>query len=79
MEELAKIDLLISDVMLPDMSIVAMVKAIQKKFPDIMIILSSGSTQDQVDEIIQGSFEYTFLNKPFPLNLMLTTIKNLKQ
>jgi CheY-like chemotaxis protein len=79
LEELEKIDLLFSDVMLPDMSIVAMVKAIQKKFPEVMIILSSGSTQDQVDEIIQGNFEYTFLNKPFPLNLMLTTIKNLKQ
>jgi signal transduction histidine kinase/CheY-like chemotaxis protein len=78
MESMDTIDLLISDVMLPDMSIVAMVKAIQKKFPEIMIILSSGSTQDQVDEIIQESFNYTFLNKPFPLNQMLTTIKDLK-
>jgi two-component system cell cycle sensor histidine kinase/response regulator CckA len=72
------IDLLISDVMLPDMSIVAMVKHIQKKYPNILIILSSGTTEDQVEDIIQKSFNYTFLNKPFPLNTIINTINILK-
>lgn len=72
------IDLLVSDVMLPDMSVVAMVKNIQKKYPNILIILSSGTTEDQVEDIIQKSFQYTFLNKPFPLNTIINAINHLK-
>jgi signal transduction histidine kinase/CheY-like chemotaxis protein/PAS domain-containing protein len=77
-ESIDHIDILLSDVMLPDMSIVAMVKEIQKKYPAILIILSSGTTEDQVEDIIQKSFHYTFLNKPFPLNTILNTIRTLK-
>jgi signal transduction histidine kinase/CheY-like chemotaxis protein len=73
------IDFLISDVMLPDISLVAMVKIIEKKYPSIKVILSSGTTEDQVHDIVQDTFKYTFLNKPFPLNTILTTIKTLKK
>jgi signal transduction histidine kinase/ActR/RegA family two-component response regulator len=72
------IDVFISDVMLPDMSLVELCLKVKKKYQEIIIILSSGTTEDQVDDIVAGSFQYTFFNKPFPLKTMFHAIQQLK-
>ena len=72
------IDVFISDVMLPDMSLVELCLKVKKKYPEIIIILSSGTTEDQVEDIVAGSFQYTFFNKPFPLKTMFHAIQQLR-
>ena len=63
----AKIDLIISDVIMPGMNGPTMVKEIQKTLPDLKVIFMSGYTEDALSEYEGSADELNFLQKPFSL------------
>ena len=62
-----KIDLVISDVIMPGMNGPTMVKEIQKQIPDLKVIFMSGYTEDALSDYEGKPEELNFLQKPFSL------------
>ena len=63
----SKINLVISDVMMPEMSGIELVRKIRERHPAIEIILISGFTAHSLREMSLESSNYSFLSKPFSL------------
>jgi PAS domain S-box-containing protein len=60
--ETEQIDLLLTDVVMPGMSGIALARAARKRFPTLPVVLASGYSE----EILQGSgAEFEILRKPF--------------
>ena len=69
-----KVDLLFTDVVLPDRSGLDLVNDLTKVLPHLPVVLSSGYTGDKSDwEKIQ-KLGYRFLKKPFSMNELLIAI-----
>jgi len=71
--DIADIDLLITDVMMPGMDGPTMAKKIRERSPDLKIIFISGYTEDKLkDHMGKGIF---FLPKPFTLKQLAEKVK----
>ncbi|RME67299.1 MAG: response regulator [Alphaproteobacteria bacterium] len=69
------IDLVVSDVVMPNMDGPALVQEIRKLIPNIKVIFISGYAQDDFrNSIAEGA--YSFLPKPFSLNQLAETVKD---
>jgi two-component system cell cycle sensor histidine kinase/response regulator CckA len=69
-----KVDLLFTDVVLPDRSGLELVNDLTKIIPNLPVVLSSGYTRDKSNwEKIQ-ELGYRFLKKPFSMNELLNAI-----
>ena len=68
-------DVVVSDVKMPGMDGICLLKHIKQKYPDIEVILLTGhaSTQDGVDGIKSGAFDY--LTKPIELEHLLSKVE----
>ncbi len=63
-------DLLLTDVVMPGMSGVELAKFLNDKYPGIKILLTSGYTEETIDERGGKGLKYNMLNKPFsPMEL----------
>jgi two-component system cell cycle sensor histidine kinase/response regulator CckA len=72
-EDLATIDLMITDVMMPGMDGPTMAKKIRERSPDLKIIFISGYTEDKLKDHM-GKNIY-FLPKPFTLKQLAEKVK----
>ncbi len=71
--DLSSIDLLITDVMMPDMDGPTLAQKIRKKRPDLKIIFMSGYTEEKLKEHMGENI--WFLAKPFTLKVLAETVK----
>jgi PAS domain S-box-containing protein len=76
----SRIRLVLTDIMMPRMEGIALIKALKKINPDVKIIASSGLTQapgqvDRADELKVLGVK-TFLNKPYTAEKLLTAVHN---
>jgi len=71
-----KIDMLISDVMMPGMNGPTLVKAVRAERPDMKIILISGYAEDAFrKELSREGQDLAFLPKPFSLKQLISKVK----
>ncbi len=73
--EAGKIDLVISDVIMPGMNGPNMVKEIVKQAPDMRVIFMSGYTEDALSDYEGKAEELNFLQKPFSLKDLAVKVR----
>ena len=71
-----KIDLLLSDVIMPEMDGYELAKIVQEKYPKVIIQLVSGFTDDREKNVINELYYKQLLQKPFSITALLSTIRN---
>lgn len=71
----SKLDLIISDVIMPGMNGPTMVKEIQKTNPQLKVIFMSGYTEDALADYDGKPEELNFLQKPFSLKDLAAKVK----
>jgi two-component system cell cycle sensor histidine kinase/response regulator CckA len=69
------IDLVVSDVMMPEMDGPTMFKELRKRHPDIKIIFVSGYAEDAFQKSLPDPGKYDFLPKPFTLKQLVAQVK----
>jgi len=69
------IDLVVSDVMMPEMDGPTMFKELRKRHPDIKIIFVSGYAEDAFQKSLPDPERYDFLPKPFTLKQLVAQVK----
>ena len=70
-----KIDLLISDVIMPAMDGPTLVKTVKQERPDMRIVLISGYAEDAFREELGRDTALAFLPKPFSLKQLVSKVK----
>lgn len=73
------IDLLISDIIMPDMDGYELASIVQKKYPDIKIQLISGFSDEQHTNKIDSNLTQNLLQKPYIAQTLLNRIRVLLQ
>jgi two-component system cell cycle sensor histidine kinase/response regulator CckA len=69
------IDLVVSDVMMPEMDGPTMFKELRKRHPTIRIIFVSGYAEDAFQKSLPDPEKYDFLPKPFTLKQLVAQVK----
>ena len=70
------IDLVVSDVVMPEMDGPALLKAMRARSPDMKIIFVSGYAEDAFDKsVLQDDDQFAFLAKPFALSALVAKVK----
>jgi two-component system cell cycle sensor histidine kinase/response regulator CckA len=79
LDELAKhggrVDLVVSDVVMPEMDGPTLMKELRKRDPEIKIIFVSGYAEDAFDKSLPDHEQFNFLPKPFTLKQLVTVVK----
>ena len=79
LDELAKrsgqVDLVVSDVVMPEMDGPTLLKELKKRNPGIKIIFVSGYAEDAFDKSLPDREQFNFLPKPFTLKQLVTAVK----
>ncbi|MEP3304407.1 MAG: response regulator, partial [Roseibium sp.] len=70
-----KIDLVVSDVVMPEMDGPTLLVELRKTQPDLKIIFVSGYAEDAFEENLPENEKFFFLPKPFTLKQLATTVK----
>ncbi len=73
-DEPSRFDLVLSDVVMPNMDGLTLINHIQELNPSQKIILNSGYTDDKVDWNNIENRNITFLHKPFTVEKLITTV-----
>src|SRR5262249_31518422 len=74
-EQAGRIDLLVSDVVMPQMDGPTLVRKITEKKPDVKVIFISGYTEDRFREQLKEGEVVHFLPKPFSLKQLASKVK----
>ena len=74
-KETGKIDIVVSDVMMPEMDGPTMLKEMRKTHPDLKIIFVSGYPDDAFKKSLGEDEQFAFLPKPFTLPQLATKVK----
>jgi two-component system, cell cycle sensor histidine kinase and response regulator CckA len=72
------IDLVVSDVVMPEMDGPTLLKELRKDNPDLKFIFMSGYTDDALSTLENGE-EFSFLPKPFQLAELVSKVKEVIQ
>ena len=79
LEELEKqggqVDLVVSDVVMPEMDGPTLMKELRRRNPQIKIIFVSGYAEDAFDKSLPEHEQFNFLPKPFTLKQLVTAVK----
>ncbi|HWB51223.1 MAG TPA: PAS domain S-box protein [Stellaceae bacterium] len=75
METTDKIDLLITDVVMPKMDGPGLVREVRETHPDMKVIFISGYTEDSFRQRLDSDSNIHFLPKPFSLKQLATKVK----
>src|SRR5262249_53153622 len=70
-----RIDVVVSDVVMPEMDGPTLMKELKRRKPDIKIIFVSGYAEDAFDKNLADHKEFNFLAKPFTLKQLVTVVK----
>jgi two-component system cell cycle sensor histidine kinase/response regulator CckA len=71
-----QVDLVVSDVVMPEMDGPTLLKELRKKNPDLRIIFVSGYAEDAFEKSLPDSSAYNFLAKPFTLKQLVSAVKD---
>jgi two-component system cell cycle sensor histidine kinase/response regulator CckA len=69
------VDVVVSDVVMPEMDGPALMKELKKRKPDIKIIFVSGYAEDAFDKNLPDRKQFNFLAKPFTLKQLVRVVK----
>ncbi|HUG62929.1 MAG TPA: response regulator, partial [Methylomirabilota bacterium] len=69
------IDLVVSDVVMPEMDGPSLLRELRKTRPDLKIIFVSGYAEDAFKKNLPENEQFNFLPKPFSLKQLATTVK----
>jgi two-component system cell cycle sensor histidine kinase/response regulator CckA len=70
-----KVDLVVSDVVMPEMDGPTLLKELRKKNPDTKIIFVSGYAEEAFQKNLPNPDDYNFLAKPFTLKQLVAKVK----
>jgi two-component system cell cycle sensor histidine kinase/response regulator CckA len=74
-----KIDLLITDVVMPRMDGPALIKHVREGYPHLKVIFISGYTEDSFRKRLDSEAEIHFLPKPFSLKQLASKVKEVME
>lgn len=69
------IDLVVSDVVMPEMDGPTLLRELRKNHPDLKVIFVSGYAEDAFRKNLPDGEEFNFLPKPFSLKQLVETVK----
>jgi two-component system, cell cycle sensor histidine kinase and response regulator CckA len=69
------VDLVVSDVVMPEMDGPTLLKELRKTNPELRIIFVSGYAEDAFEKGLSDSSQYNFLPKPFTLKQLVSAVK----
>ena len=69
------VDVVVSDVVMPEMDGPTLMKELKKRKPDIKIIFVSGYAEDAFEKSLPDHEQFEFLAKPFTLKQLVTAVK----
>lgn len=72
-----KVDIVVSDVVMPEMDGPTLLKELRKLQPDIRFIFVSGYAEDAFAKSLPADAKFGFLPKPFSLKQLATTVKDM--
>jgi two-component system cell cycle sensor histidine kinase/response regulator CckA len=74
-EQAGAIDLVVSDVVMPEMDGPTLLKAMREKNPEIKFIFVSGYAEDAFEKSLPEGQQFDFLPKPFTLSQLVAAVK----
>jgi two-component system cell cycle sensor histidine kinase/response regulator CckA len=69
------VDLVVSDVVMPEMDGPALLREMRKRNPDLKIIFVSGYAEEAFDKSLPENEQFAFLAKPFALSALVAKVK----
>ena len=69
------VDLVVSDVVMPEMDGPTMLTEMRKTNPDLKIIFVSGYAEDAFEKSLPEGQQFNFLPKPFTLSQLVAAVK----
>ena len=69
------VDLVVSDVVMPEMDGPTMLTEMRKRNPDLRIIFVSGYAEDAFEKSLPEGQQFNFLPKPFTLSQLVASVK----
>ena len=73
--EEGEIDLVVSDVVMPEMDGPTLLIELRKKNPDLRIVFVSGYAEDAFEKSLPENEQFDFLAKPFTLSQLVAKVK----
>jgi two-component system cell cycle sensor histidine kinase/response regulator CckA len=70
-----KVDLVVSDVVMPEMDGPTLLKELRKRNPGLKIIFVSGYAEDAFEKSLPQGQQFSFLPKPFTLKQLIEEVK----
>jgi two-component system cell cycle sensor histidine kinase/response regulator CckA len=70
------VDLVVSDVVMPEMDGPTLLKELRSRNPDLKMILVSGYAEDAFEKNLPEGGQFVFLAKPFTLKQLVATVKD---
>jgi two-component system cell cycle sensor histidine kinase/response regulator CckA len=70
-----KVDLVVSDVVMPEMDGPSLLKELRRRDPDVKIIFVSGYAEEAFDKSLPKGEQFSFLPKPFTLKQLVAAVK----
>jgi two-component system cell cycle sensor histidine kinase/response regulator CckA len=74
-QENGAVDLVVSDVVMPEMDGPTLLKAMRERNPDLKIIFVSGYAEDAFEKSLPENQQFAFLPKPFTLSQLVAAVK----
>jgi two-component system cell cycle sensor histidine kinase/response regulator CckA len=71
----APVDLVVSDVVMPEMDGPTLLRELRKRHPDLKVVFVSGYAEDAFKKNLPDGEEFRFLAKPFSLKQLVETVK----
>jgi two-component system cell cycle sensor histidine kinase/response regulator CckA len=69
------VDLVVSDVVMPEMDGPTLLRELRKRYPDLKVIFVSGYAEDAFKKNLPEGEAFNFLAKPFSLKQLVETVK----
>ena len=75
LEQKGNVDLVVSDVVMPEMDGPTLLKELRRRNPNLKVIFVSGYAEEAFSKNLPSQEQYVFLAKPFTLKQLVSTVK----